>query len=428
MSEARARAAGRRAHAGVEEQGSRSSAPDRVGLVSADTVDRLDEETAAGLLPERDPKGHKGTFGRLLVVAGSLDYAGAALMSGAAALRAGAGLVTLCLPASLQPYLAGRVPELITLGLPEKAPGEVLAAAAAALVSEREHDALLVGPGLRPGAATTRLVVLLAAQAGPAVVLDAERPGSAVRSPRLADAAGPGRSAHAAPGRVPAPRTRPGQRRRRAARGRAVGGTRLGPGGRPQGRRHGRRRSRRTRAGGSLHPAGPGQRGHRRRAGRHDRLAPRAGVWPLEAAALGVFLHGRAGEHVSERLGDAGLLATDLLPEIPASAATWRPSARAEGAPGSDSRRPRSGGRPPDAGSRGPPGWRSTCPPSDTTLGCSERPPVPGSGWRPSSRPTPTATGSSRWRARSTGPSTRSAWRRSTRASSFGRPAWLPAS
>ena len=72
-----------------------------------------------------------------MVVAGSLDYAGAALMSGAAALRAGSGLVTLCVPASLQPLLAGRVPELITRGAArDTRPFEVDADEAAADVAE----------------------------------------------------------------------------------------------------------------------------------------------------------------------------------------------------------------------------------------------------------------------------------------------------
>ena len=65
--------------------------------------DLLDESAAARLLPERAPRSHKGTFGRVVAVAGSLDYAGAALMAGSAALRAGSGLVTICVPASLQP-------------------------------------------------------------------------------------------------------------------------------------------------------------------------------------------------------------------------------------------------------------------------------------------------------------------------------------
>jgi NAD(P)H-hydrate epimerase len=316
VSVARDRAAGGRAKAGVEEA-SRSSARDRVDVEPADAVERLDEETAAGLLPERDPKGHKGTFGRLLVVAGSLDYAGAALMSGAAALRAGAGLVTLCLPTSLQPYLAGRVPELITLGLPEKAPGEVLADAAAALVGEREHDALLLGPGLRPGTATTRLVVLLAAQSGPAVVLDAGAldalagvPGWPSRLARVAVLT-PHPGEFRRLGRDPG--TSAAERREAALSAardwgqvvvlKGAGTVIAAPDGRvleapfvlP-----------------ALASAGTGD----VLAGTIASLMAQ-GCRPLEAASLGVFLHGRAGEHVSERLGDAGLLATDLLPEIP---------------------------------------------------------------------------------------------------------------
>ena len=133
----------------------------------------FDEAIAASLLPGRDPRGHKGTFGRVLVVAGSLDYAGAALMSGAAALRAGSGLVTLCVPASLQPSIAGRVPELITRGLPEQAPFEVDAAEAAAALAEMACDALLVGPGLKPGRGTSRLTQSLLAAPGTTAVVDA---------------------------------------------------------------------------------------------------------------------------------------------------------------------------------------------------------------------------------------------------------------
>ena len=58
----------------------------------------LDDRTAAALLPPRPVRGHKGTFGKLLVIAGSVDYAGAALLVCTAAGRAGAGLVTLATP------------------------------------------------------------------------------------------------------------------------------------------------------------------------------------------------------------------------------------------------------------------------------------------------------------------------------------------
>lgn len=111
-----------------------------------DGVAPLDEASVAPLVPARPEDGHKGTFGTLLAVCGSLDFTGAALLAGAAALRTGAGLVVLAVPASLQPIVAGRVPELITLGLPETVPFEVEADAAAVVLAARPRTALLVGP------------------------------------------------------------------------------------------------------------------------------------------------------------------------------------------------------------------------------------------------------------------------------------------
>ena len=78
----------------------------------------LDDAIAAALLPPRPVRGHKGTFGKLLVIAGSVDYAGAALLVCTAAGRAGAGLVTLATPESLQPLFAAKVVEATTLSLP----------------------------------------------------------------------------------------------------------------------------------------------------------------------------------------------------------------------------------------------------------------------------------------------------------------------
>ena len=79
----------------------------------------LDDAAASALLPDRPARGHKGDFGKLLVIAGSLDYAGAALLVCRAAGRAGAGLVTLAVPESLQPLFAAKVVEATTMALPE---------------------------------------------------------------------------------------------------------------------------------------------------------------------------------------------------------------------------------------------------------------------------------------------------------------------
>src|SRR5574340_797754 len=115
----------------------------------------LDEQTAANLLPDRPQRGHKGVFGKLLVIAGSLDYAGAALLVCRAAGRAGAGLVTLAVPESLQPLFAAKVEEATTMALPEDDVEEVDPEPALAKLLDHDHDAIVLGPGLRPGLATT---------------------------------------------------------------------------------------------------------------------------------------------------------------------------------------------------------------------------------------------------------------------------------
>ena len=138
----------------------------------------LDDAIAAGLLPERPKRGHKGSFGKLLVIAGSIDYAGAALLVCRAAGRAGAGLVTLAVPESLQPLFAAKVVEATTMALPEDDLEEIDPEPALARILDHDHDAIVVGPGLRPGLATAELVRELLAGPGDdtpqPVVLDAE--------------------------------------------------------------------------------------------------------------------------------------------------------------------------------------------------------------------------------------------------------------
>ena len=138
---------------------------------------RLDDDLVAALLPPRPIRGHKGAFGRLLVIAGSLDYAGAALLTCRAAGRAGVGLVTLAVPESLQPLFAAKVVEATTMALPEDDVEEIDPEPALARILDHEHDAIVVGPGLRPGLATAELVRQLIAAPGDdaaPIVLDAE--------------------------------------------------------------------------------------------------------------------------------------------------------------------------------------------------------------------------------------------------------------
>ena len=174
---------GRRDAAG--DRGTRpSSAPFPTARPSSTTT------SLAALLPERPARGHKGSFGKLLVIAGSLDYAGAALLVCRAAGRAGVGLVTLAVPESLQPLFAAKVVEATTMALPEDDVEEVDPEPALARILDHEHDAIVVGPGLRPGPRDDRARPLAARRPGetrPApIVLDAE----ALRSMATMDGGG----------------------------------------------------------------------------------------------------------------------------------------------------------------------------------------------------------------------------------------------
>jgi NAD(P)H-hydrate epimerase len=112
-------------------------------------------------LPPRPLDAHKGTFGRALIVAGSTNYTGAAYLAGAAATRAGAGLVTLALPAAIHIAVAAQLSEAIYLPLPHEGGG--IAVEATQVLAERlgEYDALLLGPGLGRQPGTTAFIEAL---------------------------------------------------------------------------------------------------------------------------------------------------------------------------------------------------------------------------------------------------------------------------
>lgn len=147
----------------------------------------LTPDWAASVLPPRPGESNKGSFGRLMIVAGSLSYTGAAALSGLGALRAGAGLVTLASIAPVRAAVASYLPELTHVVLPET-DGAIDAAAGDVIARALEgYDALLIGPGLgmSPGAqAVVRgLLSLPQLQALP-VVVDADALNALARVPQ----------------------------------------------------------------------------------------------------------------------------------------------------------------------------------------------------------------------------------------------------
>lgn len=144
--------------------------------MTVDLVDRLPE------LPPRDPHGHKGTFGTVLVVGGHLGVDGERTMLGApalaatAALRGGAGLATLAMPEELLAAGLTLCPAATGVALPAQADGRLDPSAAAERIDAAMAgaSAIVLGPGLGQGFAEQQVVVRLLAQAEAPIVLDAD--------------------------------------------------------------------------------------------------------------------------------------------------------------------------------------------------------------------------------------------------------------
>lgn len=135
----------------------------------------LTQRWVADRLPSRPARAHKGTFGRVLVVAGSQEYAGAALLTGMGAARTGAGLVCLASAESVGLRLMGLAPELTAVLLPEEAPGIVAPPGWRRLTTEvAAYDALVIGPGLGRHPATQRRTRSLLADVRRPTVVDAD--------------------------------------------------------------------------------------------------------------------------------------------------------------------------------------------------------------------------------------------------------------
>jgi len=302
----------------------------RISVVDIGMPAHLVEEAAAELiagewvksvLPERPPQANKGTFGRVLVVGGSINYIGAAYLACSGAMRVGAGLVTLA--SGLQPIMASKATEVTYLPLPEIRPGIISPDAVRLIFQQLErYNVLLMGCGLGQSETAVKLVraILIEEhkQLLPPLVLDADALNTLANisdwwTKLTADAIltpHPGEMSRLAGMTIEeVQKDREGTARNMAAKWHKTvvlkgAYTVIAS---PEGR-----------VKISL-AANPGLAS----AGTGDVLSGAIaglvaqGLSLFDAAACGVCLHAEAGEMVRAKLGDAGMIATDLLPELP---------------------------------------------------------------------------------------------------------------
>jgi len=271
------------------------------------------------LLPARPRDGHKGTFGTVVVLAGSQGFTGAAYLASMGSARSGAGIVRLLVAQSIYPILAEKCTEVIVGPVPEIAPGVVgHASLSGVLRGFAGADAGVIGPGIGRDMSTRRLIEDLVPRVAAPVVLDADALNllSEHRSilPRLSPQIV--LTPHPAEfGRLAGLETSVVQQDRRGIASRFAkqwnkvvvlkgAGTVIAA---PDGRV-----TQNPIATPALASGGTG-----------DVLAGVIGglmaqkLPPFEAAVTGVHLHGRAGMALEHSLGLAGVLASDLLLEIP---------------------------------------------------------------------------------------------------------------
>ena len=279
------------------------------------------EAPEAVALPERPRDGHKGTFGTAVVVAGSLGLTGAAYLSATAAARAGAGMVRLLVADGIYPILAAKCTEVMATPVPEVAPGHIGHSAHDTVMRHLEAAAAaVIGPGLGRDRSTWRLVYDVVAHASLPMVLDADALNALAENRRALKKLGKGK------GRVLTPH--PGEMARLTGKTAAAvnqdreaiaaaaaedwGAVVVLKGPRTVVAAPGGRISVDPHEVPALASGGTG-----------DVLAGviggllAQGCDPFTAAVTGVYVHAEAGRAVSERLGDSGLLASDLLLEIP---------------------------------------------------------------------------------------------------------------
>lgn len=137
-------------------------------------IRELDHKAVLELLPDRDPWGHKGTFGKVLLLCGSRGFTGAAYLAAMGALRSGSGLVFLGVPESIYAIEAAKLNEPVVFPLPDDGGKLSVFGVPDILDRLRKVDAVLIGCGLGVSAGTASIVRTVLENAKCPVVLDAD--------------------------------------------------------------------------------------------------------------------------------------------------------------------------------------------------------------------------------------------------------------
>ena len=286
----------------------------------------LEDADAAAAFPVRRRGAHKGDFGHVLVVAGSVGKAGAAVLAASGALRGGAGLVTAATPAPCLSAVAAARAEVMTAPLPSTAGGALARAALEPLLAlALERDAVVLGPGLGQEPETRALVRAFVAACPVPLVVDAD--GLNALAPSAADPAGALAALRRATPTVLTPH--PGEMARLSSRS-----TREVQAARPEtalalARETGAivvLKGERTIVAAPVGHAAVCAAGNPGMAtgGTGDVLAGLVGSLlarhgALLAATAGVVVHGRAGDIAARERGEEGMTAGDLIEALPAA-------------------------------------------------------------------------------------------------------------
>ncbi|MFL5244831.1 MAG: NAD(P)H-hydrate dehydratase [Gemmataceae bacterium] len=271
-------------------------------------------------LPPRDPDGNKGDYGRILVVAGCRGMSGAAVLCATGALRSGAGLVRLAVPEEILPQVTVGNPCYTTAPLPQDDYGRLAEQAGDDLLALAEaDDVMAIGPGIGRSETITKLVLSLLEQARIPVVIDADAiNGLRGNAKHLVNRAGPtiltphpGEFARLLFTDVP---TVQSQRQDLAVRFASEHRVVLVLKGHRSIVTDGKQVYINTTGNPGMATGGSGD-------VLTGIIAALLGqkLSPFEAAQLGVYVHGLAGDLARDVMGEVSLIATDLLDYLPAA-------------------------------------------------------------------------------------------------------------